>query len=672
MAQVEVSRLVSALGFKFDESGLDKFEQKLRGFKTYTDEFVKSLQAVNKDLSSLEKRISSFNKKLNLDAKVTKQGVSQKGVTDGYSKLSNYADKVAKAQEGITKNAPQLNKSLDDIRGKVWKGANAWGEYAKNITKAKEEMRTFKHSISDLRRGTGSVTVKNNYYGGRAGVASHAAQPRDSVGTTNAMLLGGLGGGVRGFLSSMTPSHLMAGGAVAAGYVTKEIVAVARKQQQMQQSLLFSAKQNDEGADYRDSLKFIQDESIRLGLDSSVVGKTFATIVGASQEKLSKDQTKDMFSGMSEYFTAVKASQVDQDLMWLAIQQMFSIGKLEGQELGQLTGRGLITRKQVYDAIQVAYNQEDTSKIASMQKAGKLNPHVYMPVLADMLSKQAQDSGALAKAEQSSLFQENVLKERFRRFSNDIYEAGLDKALAQSMKALVKLMEILQPVIIGFMSFIGIVRDVVVWLYKFIEGNLALVASIGGVVGIMSVFSVQGATLAGVILSMVIGTGNFAVALSVLARRFVPVIAAGWALYEVFTALDRHSKGELNFMSRTINAFRILGLEIEIAALKLEQFFLQRTMNKKAFDMKVIAGEESEIPFTDRIKANLGIYGTPTWNKTGEVPKNITPSLPDFTSSSRQAPQDTNLNILFKNTDTGFEQMLTMSLGDTQYYELHG
>ena len=70
----------------------------------------------------------------------------------------------------------------------------------------------------------------------------------------------------------------------------------------MEMALTMSSKNLRE---FDDSLKYVKDEAMRLGLTSVDLGKAFAQ-VNIAAEGLSQDQKKRMFTGVNEYMATVK------------------------------------------------------------------------------------------------------------------------------------------------------------------------------------------------------------------------------------------------------------------------------------------------------------------------------------------------------------------------------
>ena len=162
---------------------------------------------------------------------------------------------------------------------------------------------------------------------------------------------GGSGAGA-GFLGGLvaaagrfTPTGLVGSTAATTAAVgVNEIRKAGQEQQRMENMLLFSTRAKgaaEAQAEYARNLEFVRKESLRLGLDTAELGKAFAQVNMSAGDKMSEEARKKMFTDMSEYIMVTGAGQEDQKLIFKAVNQMFSLGRIMAEEMNQLTERGV-------------------------------------------------------------------------------------------------------------------------------------------------------------------------------------------------------------------------------------------------------------------------------------------------------------------------------------------
>ena len=136
------------------------------------------------------------------------------------------------------------------------------------------------------------------------GVGGNTGSPSNPTGG----MLGGttiipLGGRrmLAGLLGGSLQSALLGGGIASLGYGAAQAVKASQEQTRMEMALTMSSKNLRE---FDDSLKYVKEEALRLGLTSVDLGKAFAQ-VNIAAEGLSQDQKKRMFTGVNEYMATV-------------------------------------------------------------------------------------------------------------------------------------------------------------------------------------------------------------------------------------------------------------------------------------------------------------------------------------------------------------------------------
>ena len=600
----EIARLFGSLGFNVDMTGLDSFRNQIKLMRT-------DMSNLGRDVKDSSTNINNFNRNLDgLNTRLDKVSISKANnvLKDSYTNVAGSVGKVDTAFVSIANNRKRVTEALGKIHASVKAGEPFWDRYRASVLATRDALSQVNGKMQELRKNsTVSIRTSNGSSNSQSRTYNTRSEGKSPITE-----------GIQDFFRSMTPATLMGGGLAGAGFLTKEIVQRGRAQQQMEQSLRFATKDTEE---FSSALKYVREEALRLGLSSATLGKTFATVSGAASDKMTQPQIKDMFTNMSEYFVAVHAGEYEKSLMYLAIQQMFSIGKIQGQEIGQLTGTGLITRAQLNTAIREVYDLKDNSKIEKLQVAGKLDPAKVLQQLFGNLSKRAHESGSFDKAMQSSVVKQGQATEQLNQLSQQIMEGGLDALLAGILEQLVSLVEILRDVQAGFN---GVKKS----LDAVSGGNGGAILSFG----LLAVFLLRNLKLVKSVVSRFINMRKIMLTLSALMRgRFAVALRTGgnlfgwwkWLILGVIVLLDRlgarlnGNNNEWTWVDDLIAKFEIMGQELEIASLKMKILWHN---TKLSFDPTWWSNKPWELVSTDDRKLK-GLEGTVGLMKKEDVQK---------------------------------------------------
>ena len=325
----QIAQMFTTLGFKVDDAGLKELETKLSQIRATTAQFATSLGEVADKLGVVKRKVSELNKVLNKDSKSS----TSKGATQYYSKLSSYIERVDKAHDSLVLKAPNITSAMNKIRASVNRTANAWERYGVAIKEAKKHMGGV--SPKSGAQGAGNVkttinNITNNYNGGSRGAGGGSGTPRPNPnqptgdsGNTIVPL-----GGVRDFFRSMTPATMLAGGAVSAGYVMKEVVDAGRDGQRDQ---------------LEHNLEFVKSVSNEMGISYNEFGNAYAKMLSATKDTkgLGLEQKEKMFRDLSTYMVTIGTSADDQKGVFRALTQMFTKGKVQAEEMLQMAERGV-------------------------------------------------------------------------------------------------------------------------------------------------------------------------------------------------------------------------------------------------------------------------------------------------------------------------------------------
>ena len=89
----------------------------------------------------------------------------------------------------------------------------------------------------------------------------------------------------------------------------------------------------DSTSETASKIQFIRDEAYRLGLDLKTAAQGFTQMSVAGKEVLSSSQIQELFTGFSEYATALGMDQVRYERSITAIGQMLNKNQIMSEEL---------------------------------------------------------------------------------------------------------------------------------------------------------------------------------------------------------------------------------------------------------------------------------------------------------------------------------------------------
>ena len=570
MAQTELTRMFASLGFKVDDTGAAQFESRLRALRENSALFARNLGVVANKLSLVKKKVDALNRSLASDSKSSKSK-NNKGMSESYSRLANYVERVEQSHKSITTHEPVLVKALNNIRTTVWKGSNAWEAYRKNVSSANNEMRSFKQSMADMRRGTGSVAVNNKYYGGNqpSPRPSVAHPPQSPTSAGGAMMFGALGGGVKDFFRSMTPATAIAGGLVSAGFAVKEVVQTGREMTKMNNVLLMAASGQEQ---YARALQFVNKESNRLGQDVQEMGMAFGKVLQSARGKMKYEDVEKVFTGFGELMTAMGANVEDQKGIYRAFGQMLTKGKIEAEEEGQIAERGLPAKELIKQSAMEVYGV-DSAGYEKMRQKGAVKIEDIAVNLSNRMRAMANNNDALNKMLQTSAVAQQRLMNSWKNFAQALMNSGLDKALFWLFTGLSKLLEVLTPLIASFKDVVSGVGQVIKVFYNLAQQNTKLLATVL-TLGLAYVALTGQTTKTGIVTKILTGDlKNLMTTKNKLRLRTIALTGAVLALGWAFSQIAGMYNGEDNWASLLGLHFELLFIKVDILKFKILTMF---------------------------------------------------------------------------------------------------
>lgn len=570
---MQIAKMFASLGFNVDDTGLKKFKQSLASARSELTNVGRGTKQTTQQLRSLSRALDSVDARLN---KIKGSAVN-KNIRQGYEGIASSVRRVDKAFNSISANQKTTTKALGKIHSSVISGAKHWDQYRISVLGVRDALRQVRVRLDDIRARANirvNIRDRNNGAGGNGGAGGFGGNGGRGFG-------GGFGRGgagsndfAGGFFRSMLPAVALAGGLPSLGYLGKEVVQRGREQQKMENVLMFSSKTNDNLVDFNDSLQFVRKTALELGTTSQELGKAFAQVNMSAGDTLNKDQKKELFHDMSKSFVTMGASKDEQFLLYKAVNQMFSLGRIQAEEMNQLTGQGLVPRQLVYAAVKEAYGVKSNAEVAALQKANKLDPAKILPILFRAMSGQADSSGAFKAYQESSLFQQNVLTERFNQASQSIMDNGADEMLAKLFSKLSELVELLTEFSMGAKAFkqgldemtngngiLSIALTLVIGLlFKKRKLVVDVVKRLGSFSGIMRVITA-------------FMNGNLGQALLRLLKRFgaigVAITAITYGFTQIGKALKGRSLGDWTWLDTLIMKWKILQLRLDTYIMSL-------------------------------------------------------------------------------------------------------
>ena len=439
----QIASMFASLGFKVDTTGLDSFNSKLREVRGNTVVAARNIGVLAEKLRSASSALDGVTTKLD---KVSLKKANQ-NIADSYKSVANNVGLVEKALTSIQNNQKGITKALGRIHASVRAGEPLWEKYRATVRATKEDLVAVNGKMKELRaNSTVSLRVNQGRGSGSSGNQSNTRQ-------TNNNMFGGVFGGrgdfSGGFFRSMLPAVALAGGLPSAGFAVKETVQAGRERIKMSNIMTASTKDAEE---YGKAMAYVRSESNRLGASTTEMGLGFAKVMQSVQGKLSLEKTQKIFTGFGELMTVMGNSADDQKGVYRAMTQMFSKGKIEAEEEGQMAERGLPMKELIKKAAMEVY-KVDQKGYEKMRKAGTVKAEDVLPRVAELMSEMANKNSALDKALNQSVVKQQQFMNRLNDFAESIMTGGLDAMLGNIFDKLSALVDILSEITTGAKEF---------------------------------------------------------------------------------------------------------------------------------------------------------------------------------------------------------------------------
>lgn len=441
----QIASMFASLGFKVDTTGLDAFNSKLREVRGNTVVASRNIGVLAEKLRSASSALDGVTTKLD---KVSLKKANQ-NIADSYKSVASNVGLVEKALTSIQNNQKGITKALGRIHASVRAGEPLWEKYRATVRATKEDLVAVNGKMKELRANS-TVSLRVNQ--GRGGSDSRNQSNTRQTNNNNSMfggMFGGRGDFSGGFFRSMLPAVALAGGLPSAGFAVKETVQAGRERIKMSNIMTASTKDAEE---YAKAMEYVRTESNRLGQSTTEMGLGFAKVMQSVQGKLSLEKTQKIFTGFGELMTVMGNSADDQKGVYRAMTQMFSKGKIEAEEEGQMAERGLPMKELIKKAAMEVY-KVDQKGYEKMRKAGTVKAEDVLPKVAELMSAMANKNNALDKALNQSVVKQQQFMNRLNDFAESIMTGGLDAMLGNIFDKLTDLVDILSEITAGAKGF---------------------------------------------------------------------------------------------------------------------------------------------------------------------------------------------------------------------------
>ena len=447
----QIASMFASLGFKVDTTGLDNFNSKLREVRGNTVVAARNIGVLAEKLRSASAALDGVTTKLD---KVSLKKANQ-NIADSYKSVASNVGLVEKALTSIQNNQKGITKALGRIHASVKAGEPLWDKYRATVRATKEELVAVNGKMKELRANS-AVSLRVNQGRSGTGSSDNSSSTRQ---TNNNSMFGGMFGGrgefSGGFFRSMLPAVALAGGLPSAGFAVKETVQAGRERIKMSNIMTASTKDAEE---YAKAMEYVRAESNRLGQSTTEMGLGFAKVMQSVQGKLSLEKTQKIFTGFGELMTVMGNSADDQKGVYRAMTQMFSKGKIEAEEEGQIAERGLPIKELIKKAAMEVY-KVDQKGYEKMRKAGAVKAEDVLPRVAELMSAMANKNNALDKALNQSVVKQQQFMNRLNDFAENIMTGGLDSMLSNIFDKLTSLVDILSEITTGAKGFKKAIDD---------------------------------------------------------------------------------------------------------------------------------------------------------------------------------------------------------------------
>ncbi|MBJ2082586.1 tape measure protein [Serratia ureilytica] len=262
--------------------------------------------------------------------------------------------------------------------------------------------------------------------------------------------------------------------------VGKSIMTAGQDLQSMESGLTAVTGSADKAAK---EMQYLRDQSNRLGLDLMKTGKDYTKFLAAVGDKATQKQTRTLFEGVAEYSTVLGASAEEQSRALLALNQMYSKGTVQAEELKQQLGDAVPGAVSVFvKALQkVQGNANLTEKdLFKMMEQGQLLAKDILPAVGDEFKALARNGGALDKAVNSNRASFQRLKTAMQNSMGQFFDGGFGSALTSAFDTMSAALNNNADTFKFWGDLAGNVIEGATDAFAYLYDTIVFVASVGG------------------------------------------------------------------------------------------------------------------------------------------------------------------------------------------------
>ena len=190
-----------------------------------------------------------------------------------------------------------------------------------------------------------------------------------------------------------------------------------------------------------EDLAFVDREAVRLGLDLRETTDAYTKLQFAAKGKMTREDTKGLFVGFSEFATALKVNPEQQKSGLRALQQMLNKTTVMSEELKQQLA------EQVPGSIQIFAKAVGVSEteLFKLMEAGTLMSADILPKVGREFARAARGGGALAEALGTVRVQQGRFNTELQKTQDKTFRSGFGRAYADFLFKMTVLLRQLEP-----------------------------------------------------------------------------------------------------------------------------------------------------------------------------------------------------------------------------------
>ncbi|HIE3984054.1 TPA: tape measure protein [Serratia marcescens] len=262
--------------------------------------------------------------------------------------------------------------------------------------------------------------------------------------------------------------------------VGKSIMTAGQDLQSMESGLTAVTGSADKAAK---EMQYLRYQSNRLGLDLVETGKDYTKFLAAVGDKATQKQTRAIFEGVSEYGTVLGASADDQSRALKALNQMYSKGTIQSEELKGQLGDALPNAVGVFvKALQKTQKNANLTEkdLFKMMEQGQLLAKDILPAVGEEFKALARNGGALDKAVNSNRASFQRLKTAMQNSMGQFFDGGFGSALTSAFDTMSAALNNNADTFKFWGDLAGNVIEGATDAFAYLYDTIVFVASVGG------------------------------------------------------------------------------------------------------------------------------------------------------------------------------------------------